>query len=70
MIRTRVNDDVVHIETVSVKQGEVLVVQLEQNVDSKILLALKDKFKELFPNNEVLIFNGAPQVKITKVAHP
>jgi membrane protease subunit (stomatin/prohibitin family) len=70
MIRTRVNDDIVHIETVSVKQGEVLVVQLEQNVDSKILLALKDKFNELFPNNDVLVFNGALRVKITKVAHP
>jgi membrane protease subunit (stomatin/prohibitin family) len=70
MIRTRVNDDIVHIETVSVKQGEVLVVQLEQNVDSKILLALKDKFNELFPNNDVLVFNGSLRVKITKVAHP
>lgn len=47
------------MERIVLKKGEVLMIETKDSLPDKVASEIRDKFKEIFPDIEVFIPNGA-----------
>ena len=56
--------DIADVKTLTLKPGQMLVVQTEQQLPKNLKERLHNQFQELFPNNQVLVIEKSLQLMV------